>query len=75
MANRWVGLRGGAGWMVVLATLSVDGCDHHNASTSPAYQHGYDAGRAGGVKRLIKQGELPIKACDDTLRADKAAQG
>lgn len=61
--------------MVVLAALGVDGCGHRASQPTPAYQHGYDAGRGAEVKRLIKQGELPIKACDDSLKADKAAQG
>ncbi|BBY22272.1 hypothetical protein MSTO_24770 [Mycobacterium stomatepiae] len=61
--------------MVVLAVLSVDGCERDDSKPSPTYQHGYNAGRSDQVKRLIKQGELPIKACDDSLRADKSAQG
>lgn len=55
--------------------LSVDGCAHHDSKASPAYQHGYDAGRGEKVKALIKQGELPVRACDDSLKADKSTQG
>ena len=61
--------------MVALAAATLVGCASHDSKPSPAYQRGYDVGHGAEVRRLIKQGELPIKACDDRLSADKAGQG
>jgi hypothetical protein len=69
------GRRGCASCVVAFAVLSLVGCGGNNSAPSPAYQRGYQAGQGGEVRKLIKQGELPIKACDDSLNADKASQG
>lgn len=61
--------------MVAFAALIVAGCGSHDSKPDPAYQRGYDAGKGAEVRKLVKQGELPIKACDDTLNGDKATQG
>jgi hypothetical protein len=61
--------------VVALATASLLGCGNNDSKPSPAYQRGYNAGQGGEVRRLIKQGELPLKACDDILSADKMGQG
>jgi hypothetical protein len=64
-----------AGYVVALAVVSLAGCGNNDSAPSPAYQRGYDAGKGSEVRRLIKQGELPLKACDDNLQADKTAKG
>jgi hypothetical protein len=69
------GRRGCATCVAVLAALSLVGCGNNNSAPSPAYQRGYGAGQGADVRKLIKQGELPIKACDDSLGADKVSQG
>jgi hypothetical protein len=69
------GRRGCAGCLVALTALSLVGCGAHDSKPDPAYQRGYDVGKGAEVRKLMKQGELPIKACDDSLTADKASQG
>ncbi|WP_142395267.1 hypothetical protein [Mycobacterium avium] len=63
-----------AAYVVALAVMTAVGCGNKDSKPSPAYQRGYDVGQSDAVRRLIQQGELPIRACDETLRADQAAQ-
>lgn len=69
--GRW----GCASCVVAFAAVSLVGCGGGDSKPSPAYQRGYSAGQGAEVRKLIKQGELPIKACDDSLSADKVGQG
>lgn len=69
------GRRARACCVVAFAAVSLVGCGHNDSKPSPAYQRGYDAGKGAEVRQFIKQGELPIKACDDSLSADKVGQG
>ena len=69
--GRW----GCASCVVAFAALSLVGCASNDSKPDPAYQRGYDAGKGAKVRQFIKQGELPIKACDDSLSADNVGQG
>jgi hypothetical protein len=66
-----------AGAVAAVAATSLVGCaNNHDNKPFPAYQRGYDAGQGGTVTRLIKQqGELPVMACSDSLKADKLGKG
>jgi type IV pilus biogenesis protein CpaD/CtpE len=70
------GRSGCAIYIAALAVASLVGCASKDSKPDPAYEKGYKAGESAEVLRLIKQqGELPLKACDDTLTADKTTKG
>lgn len=68
--GRW----GCAGFIIILAATGLVGCGKNDSKPDPAYQRGYSTGQSAALKRLIKQGRLPIAACDDMLTADKATK-
>lgn len=65
--GRW----GCASCAAALVAFSLVGCGNQDNKPDPAYQRGYNTGQGSEIRRLIKQGRLPIAACDDLLSADK----
>jgi hypothetical protein len=63
-----------AGCIAALALAGLVGCGSNGDSPSyrHAYQRGQDAGKGGEVRGLVQQGKLPVEACDQIERADKA---